>query len=438
MAYTKNYATNSNNNRYNAGSTAPSDAQKMKYFELCTERKIQPKDTSTLTRQEMSKLIEETLKFRPMTQGQRDKLNELIAQLQSAGKNVAISDEKLASMNVESASKAIDYLNEHVRGVTHLLPPTEKQLEILLDWMFCPDVPFESISRFTKEKIKTFDDDGIEVTREVESTETVCISPMKTILIDGTEHKRAKTREEFADDLTKLLKRQEASKLIEEYRGAVTRWNQTRATQGQRERIVELQDRMNRISKGGVREEAVDISGDIIDLGSHLDSRARQEQEVGYEGMEAHQLIQLTREEASLWIDQLSKELRHMEDYQADSDLDFVGSTDERIIEEEEGIVRRAQTRYESAVREYEAFNNFTFAVESMTTFPMDEVRDVAQLSRVDAIGGIALHISNVDLVKDTIRYLFEQEALSLLQMAQLVDRSEFLTEIVNSLVLNK
>jgi len=181
------------------------------YLTICKEKFLQPINYESLSFDEMSKELTRVISLR--SQQQINLIHEKIAIIQGYGMNL---DTFLSSSPLDeltkgregTASKLIQELFAIEKECNILLPPTDKQLDIIQDWILCPDIPFEEFS--------------------IQRTQVLNVE-------EGTTLWRRLTTPEFRNKISICMKRNEASKFIDDYRGVFHDWRKTRISKGKRD-----------------------------------------------------------------------------------------------------------------------------------------------------------------------------------------------------------
>ena len=261
----------------------PSLAQVEFYYNQAGYKGVTPIPMGTLLRMSKKAIWDENERLKaiagPASEAQINLIKTKIEILRSYGEEIGTpSDEALSRLTggqEGSASRLINALMAKEASWKGREPITEKQAEVIAKFFPCPDVPYEEI--------------GIDI---------------RIDLGDGLW--RRITRDEIKTKLMndKVLK-SDASKFIDAYRGAVHTWRETRASQGKRTHIRELEARMANISSPREVQISIDMEGNIIEtlLG---DTEAYQ---AAYTPIDEVVLELFSEEEADKYIDQLKAEL---------------------------------------------------------------------------------------------------------------------------------
>lgn len=349
----------------------PATAGQIKYYnDLCKQRNIQPKPASSFNFDTMSAEIQRLMSFYPASASQIKLINDKVANLKAIINNMNFTDEqveafRLNKTNVVSiiiagiidgnlnldpiisklnggkdgtASKLIESLIGVEKQFSDVQMPTESQIEILVNMFFCPDVPFESIGVFRKIDL-------------------------------GNGLWRKPSPDEFAKSLKENLNKAIASKFIDDNRGAFYEWKKTRIRPEQMRYIMELESRMGSQSPTTEINEAYTLGGDVITIGKHKREYIKGEE---YVPLTQEQLIQMSIEQASEFIDQLKAEINRRE-----------GSS---FIEPEIDYneLRTSSNTQEAIDIEYKAFEDLMFRLEAVAGYADEELHDAARIVLVE------------------------------------------------------
>lgn len=297
--------------KYQTGSTyqnVPSDKSYSFYLDLCKRKRVDVMPKSAFTRESMSSTID-ALQQQPdkISDRQLEKVASIYDNLRKLGAEIKYFTEKeLFAMTGGAdgtASKYITFLLQKEANLNDIQPLTEEQQNVMVPWMLCPDVPFESLTIVRPEGSKL-----IEVNR------TKPVEQMKAWSSDMPAPAgawRLMTPDEFADELASKITKKDANALIDQYRGIFYDWKKTRITQRQIEHVRKIEQRMADMFVPKEVEQAFDweTGEEIIikTVDSHVDRG--ESQYVGYTPIEEVELLQMSVQEASKYIDQLSWEL---------------------------------------------------------------------------------------------------------------------------------
>lgn len=346
---------------YTDRASAPTQKQIQYYLDLCQRKKVQPKEIKLFTFETMGKEIEQIRQLPdPASDRQIEKIKQLWQEINDLGGNLKpLSEEflnRLTGGAEGTASQLIETLMRKRMELNEVAPPSDAQLQVLVEWFLCPDIPFE----YYGIQKKIFLDSTIEKA-------------------DGEVMKlwRLMTPDEFANEIKSKMTKKQASEFIDRYRAAFYEWRKTRITQQQIRYIRELEQRLANIYTPKQIEYAVNEDGEIIEIkrGSSRDAIG-ESQTVAYEPLTEMQLAQMSYEEASLFIDQLKSELERKELYQYG---DIYGD-DQQVLEEK----RSAKDRNDAIIKEYTALDNLIYKLEAVVGYENPDLHDLTKATLLE------------------------------------------------------
>jgi hypothetical protein len=272
-----------------------SAAQIETYIKMCKQKGRAPKNVHGLTYASMSDLIQEMRDLpRPPSEGQYKMIMEMCERL-----GMHIGQETLKQLNITSASKLIEQLRAEEQKRREVLPATDNQVKLMLDMYLCPDVNYEFLD------IPNRIDLGYDVTRPDGSTIRAW---------------RLLTPDELQGYLIRVTQ-QNASDFINNYRDAFSAWRKTRLSQDQVTAIRNLERAMRNPNKPRVIEEAFTFEGDKIVLEPVKDvKREYNDTQSAYTPLEDHELLQLSYNDATHYIQRLRDELYNASKYKDTND----------------------------------------------------------------------------------------------------------------------
>lgn len=375
----------------------PSVKQIQYYKDLCEQKRQVPKDISTWTSQELAKEIEVLKSFYPASQAQLDRIKKRIGELIDAGQNYVMPSDtalgKLTGGREGTASKFIEQLDAEYAKLSSILPPTEKQIEFLVSMFLCPDIPFEEFN----------------ISRRIE-------------LGDGLW--RRPTPEEFADEIKKKMKKNEASKFIDMHRGTFHNWKNTRIQPNQIEYIRTLEQRMQNIDKPTVVEFSVDQDGNIIQVQKQVSDKSKNWNPKAYTPIDEMELLQMSKDDASKYIDQLKFELANKEL------TNFGEQSDETLTLEHLRIVKNES---DIKAKEFTSLQELMFKLEAIAGLNDEELHDAVTEFLVKE-GGIQ---ENKNKAKAKIREfmidMVDNDAIDMEQLVEMIKDCPTALEILNS-----
>ncbi len=377
------------------------------YLDLAEQKRITPKDLNEFS---ATTLFDEIQHLRdlpyPASQGQLDRINALTEEISLIkGKKMKVKYDltTLTGGRDGSASKVIESLIKYRKGLRDIAPATDHQIETVLEWKLCPDIPFEEHNIQFRVYLEDTQIDCVETrstgswtykptikmgshvqsfsTGEVEEVmEQVSITSKKTGLW------RVITDTEFAEQIKANFTEQQLNEFISTYRGTFYSWKSARITKSQMGIIRDIERELAQIGTPLSREVAVDFEGNEMDY-STFDSRTRRTViDTAYTPLSEEQLLQMSTEDATRWIGRLSME----RDNKA---LASIGSIFDESQEELADKFKKyddmrtrsgnAYTLSDAQEKEYQALDNLIFSLESVVGYANEEVHALIKASIV-------------------------------------------------------
>lgn len=382
-----NVQGNAQQQQYNMRGASPK--QVSYYMDLCKRKNVVPKDIASFTFETIGKEIEQLNKLPdPASPNQILKIKELEKEIiQNGGNLVPLTEDEMRQLSGGrngTASEKIQELFNMRQTLSDVLPPTEQQLQILVSWYLCPDIPFESIQN---DKFLPLEEGANE-----QKLVSEIITINKRVQLEGKQW-RLMTPQEFANELNSKFTRKLASRFIDEHRGKFYAWKNTRATQGQIDYIRELEARLANIYTPRQVEYAL-VDGQQVQItqsSTRLDYAP-----TAYEGLNDMQIAQMSTDDASVWIDRLKSELDrgtyetmyNEEEVYGDSQVEF------------EESARYSKTQAEAYDKAYDGLVNIIFSLQAMVGYEAREVLDIVNSISMDA-GNQTVVINNREKLKD-------------------------------------
>lgn len=374
-----------------AGSSAlrrTTEGQRRFYFDLCQRKRITPKDITKFSFDQLDKEIKELRNAPdPASQSQIDKINELTKELIELGADVNMPSDDffktLTGGREGSASALIQTLFNMRTKMNEIAPPSGAQLQIMIDWYLCPDIPFES---FSAEEVYPMKEGA-----NVAESQTITLSINRKVNLEGGFW-RMMTPTEFAEELRAKLTKRQASKFIDKYRGVFYEWKKTRITENQINYIREIEARLNNMYTPQQVEWAV-VNGEMQQI-TKPNTRT-QYLSKAYEPMDINYLAQLSYEEASKLIDQLKGELEIINNIPTMHGEEQIYSDTQEIFEQN----RQASNNKDALIKEFNKLNDLIYAVEAILGYENKEAHDIANEMMVNGTAN--------DEEKETLRAFF-------------------------------
>jgi hypothetical protein len=309
------------------------------YLDLCKQRHVAPLNYTKMNYDELQKVIAELRSFYPASEKQIQTIKDKVTNLQELGENIAMPTaevfNKLTGGREGTASNLIGALIEMEKKYADQLPPSDAQLEFLVQMYLCPDIPFESF----------------DISRR--------------IIIDEEKGLwRKPSPDEFAEEIKKHMKKTEASKFIDDHRGTFHDWKQTRIRPQQLSYIQELQKRLISIKSTSVMEWAVDMNGQLVQVEKHVQDKTSEYDPTAFIPLEDVQLLMFSTEEASKYIDILkSEQNKRYSNQGTEPDQTFEG-------------LRTVETEKQLKDKEFKELNNLMFKLEKVAGYEDSDLHD--------------------------------------------------------------
>ncbi len=377
----------------------PATAGQIKYYhDLCKQRNIEPQDVNNFTFETMSAEIQRLMKIYPPSPAQVKLINDKVNNLKLIIDNMHFTDEQIEELKANeedvvsiiiiglidnnlnldpimkeltggrdgTASKLIENLIGVEKQLSNIQEPTEKQIEIMVNMFLCPDVPFESYG----------------ISRKIELEEGLWRKP---------------TPEEFAKQIKSTLTKADASKFIDNYRGAFYEWKKTRIRPEQLRYIMELERRLANQSPTTEINEAYTIDGDTIQIGEHKREYISGTEYVPHT---QEQLVQFSIEQASQFIDQLKSELNRRE------------SSSFAELEIEYNDLSASYYNKNEVEIEYEALKNLMYKLEAIAGYHDEELHEAVGVELIEDDGPES-NIKNRKKIREFMKDLLETGSIT-------------------------
>lgn len=398
--YSYNFNTNRGYDRSYTGSSArtnsPTQRQIGYYMDLCVQRKVTPKNYTQMTADQLAQEIETLRKFYPASQKQIDMIRDKVTNLQGMGININMpSDVELNALTGGqggTASVMIESLIKLERQHSDQAPPTEAQLKFLVEMYLCPDVPFE---------------ENFDIRRRIE--------------LDNNMWRRP-TPDEFAEQIKTKMKRNDASRFIDQHRGAFHTWKQTRIRPEQMRYIKELEARMVNLGSPVTVEYSIDINGNITQVQKHDTDKSAQYNPKGYMPLDDMQLMMMSSNEASQYIDILKSE-------QGRRELYSYGEVSDNSATFED--LRQAKDEHQAKIQEFTALQDLIFKLEAVAGYENPEVHDAVNFYLVEEGGNAEAVRESRKVIKDFMLYLVQNEYIAFSSIAELCKDSKVAQNIL-------
>lgn len=392
-SFLNNKGSNNSSNNYNRGTSAhvrkPSPNQVKFYYDLCERKRVNRKDINQYTFDQLGEEIQALQAMPdPASERQLEKIKELQNEIIANGGDMKpMSDAVLNSLTggrEGSASSLIQTLFDMRAELNINAPVTEAQLKILVEWFLCPDVPFEE---FSSEEVyaKKYGANQAE-------SQTVTISIQRRVDLGNGEW-RLMLPSEFAEEISSKMTKKQASKFIDDYRGAFYDWRKTRITSQQIKYIRELETRLANVSKPSAHEWVM-VDGEYQQVTKDHDLNADWNP-TAYTPFDELQLAQMSAETASDWIDQLKSEVARKNAYQEGYDQHGDYNYAQAQVNDYQDTMeknRQAKSLADAKVSEFNKLNDLIYAVESILGYNNDEIHDMVQEFIMEDIDSSKMH----------------------------------------------
>lgn len=193
------------------------------------------------------------------------------------GIKVPIID-KMSGGREGTGSQFIEELFTYEKTLSTTTPPTEKQIELIIDLLYCPFVSADTLE--------------IERIKEIEGFKVYC------------------TDEELKIQLIDKVNKSQASEFIEMEKPVYLEWKKTRLTVLQEKRIKQLSDRLGKLNGLGFKKTLannMDMSEEYM-LG---ENNTKEYNPKAYDELQERHVGMLSKESASQLINQMTLELNN-------------------------------------------------------------------------------------------------------------------------------
>mgnify|MGYP003575005404 CR=1 FL=1 len=461
----------------NGGNRPPSDKQKELYNSLCLRKKRVPANINEMTAEQLGKAIEELLALpEPASPKQIEMLKDMFKELIELGaSDVRMPSDKffntLTGGRDGSASQWIERTRQKRKSFYSVMQPSEEQLERLVSWYLCPDIPWEQLE--TKD-IETTDFFGNYMRGKAEPIRTKV--EMEDIFIaEGVPAWRKMTADEFREELASKLTYSLASGVLDRYMGKFYEWRRTRIQPGRIKFIRDLEKSLANLRKPKVLKQHAD--GEYFEDAPF--SVKEEYAPVAYEPMPDEVLLLIDEEHAQTYIEQLASERdarelysfgENITTYEYYDRIEFEQALQQNpktivfshwsrnkgfIDRQEEGNhtfeeIREATSLNAWRNKEFNALNDFLFSLQAIAGVEMDGLREeVAQVffnytvtEQQAKDGGKTVSTAETHIKKQLRKAVWSQmklavqsEAIGLMQLGRIVERSEIASELYTKMI---
>lgn len=385
--------------------SGPTPRQVETYLNMCHDRLLKPVNYTNFTINEMSQEIDRIKSLR--SRAQIDKIYEKIDFIKSLGINLDtflmnVNFDELTGGRDGTASKLIEELFAIEKECNVMLPPTDEQLDQITGWMLCPDIPFE--------------DFNIKRTKDL-----------------GDGFWRRLTPEEFRTECAKNMKRNQASKLIDDFRGTFFEWRKSRISKAKMDYIRRLESRLVSVYIPKEDVISVDINGDRVTSVKHkVTDKTKTYDPTAFVPLTDDELFMFSDDDAEYYIDILKAESRrrYYANKTSDEELTFEElrtNADENTIQADQkaGSVEAACTK------EFIALQDAIFKLESVGGYENSEAHDaISSLLTSDGFDSKTITEAKLNL-RSYMLYLVDEGFITLQGLVELIKDSQLLTDLL-------
>ncbi len=385
---------------------SPTPKQISTYLDMCRDRKLSPVNYVNFSVKEMSAEMDRIKTLR--SRAQIDKIYEKIGLIREIGINLDsflmnVDFNTLTAGREGTASKLIEELFAIERECNTMLPPTDEQLDQIMSWMLCPDVPFE--------------DFDIPRTKEI-----------------GNNFWRRLTPDEFRVECAEHLKRNEASKLIDDFRGMFYDWRKTRISKGKMDYIRNLESRLISIYTPKEETISVDLHGNrVVNVEHKVKDNGIKYDPIAFVPLTDDELLMFNNDEAEMYISILKAEGRRKYYSQSlDGDLTFEElRTINNSEDVEDSSVKKADNIEVACDLDYKELQSSIFRLEAIAGYKNDEAHDViSSLLTKEEYNSEEITYAK-SYLRDYMLFLVDEGYCTLQGMAGLITDSKLLTDLL-------
>lgn len=423
----------------------PSDNQISLYIKMCQERQIVPVNLEGMTRVKLSNIIQHMRENPTCTPAQFRIIKEVSERLR--GINVSVpewTDEQIRNTSLQKAGEIIEKLIAKEQQMNQVRPPSDVQLQQLVEMYLYPEVEFES---FGIEKKIYLDHIASYSTLDVETedyTVHAIITTTERSELANLEDRawRFMTADEFGAECEKKLTYREASRLLDQHRAGYRKWKQERATNAQARQIRQIEERLANIYVPQRVETAVDLYGIELEDSVSSTSSTDRKSPVAYEGVSDHHIRMMSRREADTYILQLQWELRNIkssgyQDNQMDNAQVSLGGrvVDDSKPENRDGFndfesIRGADSVQKAIHADFTALNDIMYQLQAIAGYEDADFQNEVVRSfyeQPDSKGVERMKSS----VKEMMGMLIKEQYLTFASLVSICEKSEVAQEIL-------
>lgn len=325
-------------------------------------------------------------------------IHETLGELAELGDPIEVDQEVIDSLTGGqggTASQLIEMLFERRREAQLHGKPSDKQLDDLVKWFFCPDIPWENFNIVQR------------VVLEIENKEGAW---------------RFMTPEEFKVEIAEKMTMAQAGDFIREHSHLFYEWEKTRIRPWQVQRIRSLEERMSNVQNASIMETAV-VDGKVVVM---YKKPQRKFHNMGYEPMSETALKQLSIEDADKLIAQMNAELNRprqssIPNSSAQDDLETKVYGDPRDD-------RGGSAQLRAMNKEHQATVDFIFALEARTGTEQEELHESVNELMIQRIGD-PVEVANG--LREFIEYAIDGKMVTMQGLVQMGSESQTIQRLL-------
>lgn len=354
---------------------------------------------ATMTYQQVKAEVDRLQRITPASDAQKQKIRDLMDTLAKMGQPVlhdVYMIDQLTGGKEGTASKFIQELQAEIEKNAHLVPVTDGQINTLMSWYLCPDVPFENFG----------------ITRTVKMPE---ISPKAW---------RYMYEDEFRHELATKMTKQNASQFIDTFRGVVYTWRNSRINDQQFAYIRQLEQRMASLYVPKETQWAL-VDGEMQMVQRPINKDWNPS---AYVPMMDQQLRQMSYQEASTFIDQLKSELEQPVGGTIDQSTSQQELQDKHASFNERTGLGQAHDEVMAQNKELNELIDLIFKLESVCA---TEFWDLHELTNMDFVMGGGDKVKVIRTWRDAMEMAIDLGAITKSGLETMCQNSQIASKIV-------
>lgn len=329
---------------------------------------------------------------------QMDIINQTLAELADLGCPLEVDQEVLDGLTggrEGTASQLIELLFEKRREAELTGKPNEKQLNTLVKWFFCPDIPWENFNIALKVGVN----------------------------VEGIENAwRHMTPEEFMEEVASKMTMAEAGQFIAENQVSYYEWEKTRIKSWQVDRIRGLEERMANLYMPAIMKTVI-VDGKITQVAEKVQ---RQYNPQAYTPMSEQELKQLSSEDADKLIIQMQSELRNP----VRGSLNNSNAQDqfEMKVHGDPREARGGSAELRAVNREHQAVTDFIFGLEAVVGQENEELHESVTELMIQKVGD-SLEVANK--LREFIEFALDMKAITMQGLVSMGSKSQTISRLL-------